>query len=234
MNGDGIMDLVSGEYGGKITLYKGSKDGFEAPIEIKQKTDIKNNKIFYDYLFTNPTLADYNGDGLLDAFIGGAKGMRYMLNEGTKENPSFGERLPLLDVDGKQIDFIDMDATKPNNGVTCSDFKSYVKFIDWDRDGINDIIASSSYYDGKVEAIYFFKGVKTDNGIRFEKRVPLFKAKDGSKALPGSIIIPHFYDMNNDGALDILIGISSSEIEANDKKMAQGYVLVIQSQKHYK
>lgn len=229
---------MSGAYAGEIVYYKGAKDGFEAPVMIQQKTDIKNNKIFYDFLFTNPTLGDYNGDGLLDAFIGGAKGMRYMLNEGTKEVPSFGKRMPLLDIEGNQIDIKDFTATEKEKmskgGVTCADFKTYVTFIDWDRDGVNDVIASSSYYNKDIEAIYFFKGVKTENGIRFGKRVPLFKAKDGSRALPGSILIPHFCDYNNDGALDILLGISATELEPNENKTSSGYVILIPSEKHYK
>lgn len=238
IDGDGIKDIVSGSYAGAISYYKVTKNGIEYPVELKQTTNNKNSKIFYELLFTNPTFGDINGDGLMDAIIGGTKGPRYMLNQGTKEVPLFGERMPLLDVEGNQIDIKDLTPSEKEKmatqGVTCADFKTYVTLLDWDRDGVNDIITTSSYSQKGVNAIDFLRGVKTDNGMRFEKRVPLFTSKDGGKALPGEILIPHFCDYNNDGALDILLGISTSELEPTEKQMKNGYVILIPSKKHYK
>ena len=241
---DGINDVTSGSYGGKIIYYKGTKNGYEAPKEISQTTDINNVKLFDNYLFTNPTFSDFNGDGLLDAFIGGSKGMRYMLNEGTKENPMLGDRMPILDVEGNQICLRDLSDeekvkfNKPNARMTTICFKTYVHHIDWDNDGVKDIIATSSYTENNVDAVLFFKGIETKDGIRFGKRIPLFTAKDGSKALPGTMLIPYFYDINNDGALDLLLGayicFDANYNIIDTLFIPKGCVIVMLSNKHYR
>lgn len=95
-------------------------------------------------MYTNPTFADYNGDGLFDAFVVGYKGVNVMINEGTKEKPYFSERKPLLHVDGKPLFIRELSAAeiRQSTQTMCendySESKSSVIFVDWDKDGIGD------------------------------------------------------------------------------------------------
>lgn len=242
IDGDGINDIVAGSYIGDIIYYKGTKDGFGARTELKQKIDLKDRSRWYEILFCNPRFGDFNGDGLLDAFIGGAQGARYMLNEGTKEVPFLGDRQRLRYLNGDGINVSDITESdiknyKIGNGQQeVSNFKTHVAFLDWDNDGVGDLLVTSSYLRPEENAIDFFKGVETTDGIRFMDKVPLFTAADGSKAIPGSVLIPYFYDLNGDGALDILLGISTNKYDKNGNQRAKprGCILVIMSNEKYK
>lgn len=205
INNDGVDDIISGSYLGDITMYKGLKgDGFDSPIMLDQVTDIKDRSLSQEVIFTNASFGDFNNDGLIDAFVGGIYGLRVMINEGTKENPKFGERTPILRVDGEQI----TTYKEQKLGENAKDFKSYIYFIDWDNDGVKDIMTTSSYFYEGQDPIIFHKGVETSEGLRFEKGVGLIKQGAIEKSLPGMLLMPHFCDYNRDGAMDILLGVT--------------------------
>lgn len=205
LNGDNIDDIVAGSYSGDILMYSGRKDGkFNAPVSIEQGDDItaKGLANFRIYQFTSCAFGDYNNDGLLDAFVGGAYGIRVMINVGTKTEPKFSKRMPLLTVDGLQI-----DATKSFKlGGTSRDFKSFVQFIDWDNDGVKDIIAVAGSSYTNVAPICFFKGVPHEDGLRFKEAVSLIEYSNVCKALPGQLHYFSICDYNKDGVRDILMG----------------------------
>lgn len=205
--------------------------------KIEQTTDYTIRENMNEGLFTNATFGDYNGDGILDLFTGGAKGLMCALNVGTKENPVFDQRLRLKNIDGTTTNSIERSATKKKevekyNGdpeMVAAEFKSFVLFVDWDRDGTGDLLSTSLYTDKESNAISFHKGIKTEDGIRFNKPIPLFTAKNGKKAIPGYKPIPTVCDMNNDGILDIVIGFSSfynKEKKEIDKSLTEDFVNV--------
>ncbi len=142
-----------------------------------------------------------NGDGLLDLFVGGTGGLRVAMNEGTAEHPKFGLRRPLLFVDGIRL------STCPSDHSGNHD-KSYMTPIDWDGDGALDILATDNYSKKGSYAITFFRGVKTNLGLRFETGMPLFTTEDGSKELPGCQPQITVGDVNSDGVNDIVFGLS--------------------------
>lgn len=196
-------------------MYTGLKDGgFNAGIEIEQHKYTNQKNSFAITMFTNPTFADFNNDGLLDAFVGGTMGVRVMLNEGTQNEPKFGERVNLLRTDGENVS---TNSAQADPNYIVSDYKTFVNFIDWDRDGVGDLITTISYYQYGGEPILFHKGVKTEDGIRFEQGVSLIKEQGGEKVLPGMNLIPHICDYNNDGKMDILLGVTMNYIEGEDK-----------------
>ena len=228
IDGDGYDDLISGQYDpGVISLWRGSAEGFLPREEIPQ-LGYQAGKAFVaggepcwspdarDYwIYSSARLADFNGDGLLDLFVAGAGGFRVALNIGTQERPKFGRREFLYHVDGSILctrdgnepvaTGEDFDARKVCSG---GDFHTYLNPVDWDGDGVLDIIATDTYGDATSWGVYFFRGVETDNGLRFERPRPLFQVKDGSKALPGCATQVQVVDYNGDGINDLILGLS--------------------------
>ena len=223
LDNDGRLDLLSGQYNpGQVSWWRGTDKGFAERVFVDQEgytgqpyynggdPDSPKSNAYWNY--TSTAFADYNGDGLLDLFVGGTSGLRVALNEGTAEHPKFGLRKPLLFVDGTRLSTVPSDKYRQYT-------KTYMTPVDWDGDGVLDILATDNYSSNKCNAITFFRGVKTNLGLRFEPGVPLFEAADGGKALPGCQPQIAVADINGDGVNDIIFGISIPTIngyEASD------------------
>lgn len=204
ITGDGIRDVVTGSYYGGIYLYRGIKGGGFEPIqEIEQYYDRTIRDNYNHVVYTNPSFADFNDDGLLDAIYGGHLGMRVMLNIGTKEQPKFAKYEPLMSVNGEQVSLFGTQKI----GEKAVDSKAFITLIDWDNDGVKDLITTCSNIYQRERPILFHKGVMGDNGLVFELGVPIIKPQDYIKLIPGEYLIHHICDYNNDNKLDILIGV---------------------------
>ncbi len=235
VNGDGIMDIMSGQYfPGAITWWKGTPEGFEPGREIpqlgyhkeKRYSDVGGDEpdwspeahLYWNY--SSARLADFNGDGLPDLFVAGCGGYRCALNIGTKDNPKFGRREFLFQTDGTILHTY----RNPNEVIGPGKFFNAVEIcsgtahcyldpVDWDGDGILDLFITDELTRSREHGVYFARGVKTDDGIRFEAPVPLFTTGDGSKALPGCCPHVQIVDYNGDGVNDIIMGLSIPTIK---------------------
>lgn len=207
---DGYPDIVSGQYNpGLISWWRGSKDGFHPRVFIEQEGYTEGSRYnqgegddptsFSYWNYTSVDFADFDGDGLIDMFVGGSGGLRVALNIGTKEKPKFGIRRYLLHTDGTKLAI---------NGENKNLFKTYMTPVDWDGDGVLDLLLTYEYTRENHHPIEFFKGIQTSEGLRFERSIPLFTAKDGHKILPGCQPMITIVDYNNDGIKDIVFGIS--------------------------
>lgn len=215
------MDIVAGSYTGAVTLFKGSKEGFlpgELIVEQVKRWGL-------DEIFTDAVPVDFNGDGLYDLLCGGLKGVRMMLNTGTVDKPQFTKKLPVMMTNGLQVsstkytkeslESYNSSIIKTGEGYT-SDFHAMISYLDYDGDGIKDMLVAPTFYGENNDLILFYKGVKTATLPKFEEPVTLFAAKDGGRSFPGSNPIPFFCDYNNDGKLDMVLGISLNYDKVNN------------------
>ena len=235
MNDDGYPDLLSGQYNpGLISMWKGSPEGFRPREFIPQEGYVKDKQLKYScepwnpeansyWNYTSVDFADFNNDGLKDVFIGGTDGFRVALNVGTKEEPAFGLRKYLYHVNGdrlniekpseEEIKVLKSRGQYPNmSGV----HKGYITPIDWDNDGVLDLLVTHEYDTEGHNAIEFFRGVNTDKGLRFMQGKPLFTEKGGRKAMPGCQPMITVTDYNNDGIKDIIMGLSIPTVNSDE------------------
>ena len=228
---DGYVDILTGQYNpGQISWWRGTKDGF-LPRQFVDQQGYKGEMYASSFAEAEPDedpdaldywnyssagFADFNGDGLTDLFVGGFGELRVALNIGTKEHPRFGLRKYLLGIDGyplsvvppgeKEVEEAHKRYEKPHySGV----MKAFITPVDWDGDGVLDLLVTHLYADKKTkDPVVFFRGVQTDKGLRFEPARPLFTAEAVRKTFPGCQPNIFVTDYNHDGVPDLVIGLS--------------------------
>jgi hypothetical protein len=215
LNGDGYSDMITGQYYGDVTFFKGTANGFLPGEVLKQEGDPHGKVTMASqnyWLYSSATFGDFNGDGKPDLIVGGSS-LRISKNVGTQSHPQFALRELLLDVHGKPLKVYELsrdesDAFAPLMPPLAGDYKLSPLAVDWDGDGVLDLLVTNSYSHVGLAAVDFFRGVKVGTEHRFETRVPLFTAKNGEKPFPG--ISPYVFvaDWNHDGVNDLLLGTS--------------------------
>ena len=128
LDGDGQLDLVVGDGNGRLSFFRNEKGRFT------QQTGGDNPFEGIDVgIDSIPTFKDMDGDGDLDAIVGGAtlsngSSLNYLENTGTSSKPKFEVRLG----DQNPLDGIDIESAAPTLG-------------DLDRDGDLDAIVGDIY-----------------------------------------------------------------------------------------
>lgn len=160
IEGTGLQDMIVGNKGGNVYLYKNSGDPVKHPWRsIAYFEGVKVGA------FSSPALGDLDGDGR-DELIVGTGGFSsdsgkvfFFRNEGSVQRPSWKRMAsPVLSVGN--------DAA--------------VTIVDYDFDGKPDIIACNS--EGKI---FFFRNVSVGNDLKFVKDAsPPVKANFGMYSVP--------------------------------------------------
>lgn len=215
LNSDGYTDMVSGQYYGEVIVFNGSEKGFlpGQPVAQEGNPRGKRTRASQEYwLYSSASFGDFTGDGKKDLIVGGSS-LRMSKNVGTLSEPKFALREPLLDPSGQPLKIYrytpeEVAAFKGGKPYTAGDAKVSPLVVDWDSDGVSDLLVTNSYHHKNLPAVSFFRGILVGNDIRFEPGIPLFTSKGGKKAFPGIALFLFVTDWNHDGINDLLIGTS--------------------------
>ena len=235
LNADGRQDIITGQYHpGEVTWFRGAPNGFLPGVKLPQEGDPEadGNTMFGDYegepgdigtfdywVYSSASFGDFDDDGDFDLIVGGSGGLRISENIGGRERPSFAERRLLLDIHGQPLRILTKPDAEPSPDFVPppdGDGKASPLVVDWNADGVLDLLVTGSYRHPSSQAVTFFRGVKTSDGHRFHPGVDLLKTEDGAKALPGSGPRVYVDDWNRDGVQDLLIGASVATVNGGE------------------
>jgi hypothetical protein len=233
LNGDGIMDVTSGQYTDKyINFYEGISEKpfqFKDSVKLVQpeleagKGNFKDGDLNWSMRTAN--FIDFDGDGDYDMVWGNVEGqIFYAQNIGTKKAYKFAESIPMT----------------MNGSPAIVDSKSDPLPVDWDGDGIIDLLVGSEAAD-----VVFFKGRKKGT-IDFEQGVSIWterkltsSAKIGyqvvkksmdalgaNRPYPGYRVRLGVTDWNGDGKLDLMVGNCTEAQDNQGARKTTGNVYV--------
>ncbi|MEG4528397.1 cadherin-like domain-containing protein, partial [Microcoleus sp. C2D2] len=183
IDGDGDLDAFVGNSAGNTLFYRNSGTATAPTFTLEATnpfglTDVGS--------YANPTFADIDGDGDLDAFVGNYDGNTlYYQNTGTASSPSFAAPL-----------------TNPF-GLTDVGSLSSPTLADLDADGDLD-----AFVGNRAGNTLFYRnsGTATTPTFTFEATNPFGLTNVGGSA------VPTFADIDGDGDLDAFVGNQSGDI----------------------
>lgn len=183
LDGDGDLDAVIGGMNGQVSYYQNT--GSSATPAYLRRTGAANPFNGFDVGDeSNADQVDLDGDGDLDAIIGGFDGMvRYFANTGSSTAPAFLARTGTLN---------------PFDGIDVTEFAA-PELVDLDGDGDLDAIIGSHY-----GPIFYFENTGSSTA-------PVFLARTGTlnpfDAMPiVGHATPELVDLDGDGDRDMVTG----------------------------
>lgn len=207
---------------GHVNLFEGQKDGtFKASRILPEKKIPKKKdpkEIGVTRTMATMNLVDWDGDGDLDMLFGAVDGLISInINEGDAKTAKFGYRRLVRLTDGLPV------------RVWA---KSDPVGVDWDRDGILDVLIGDCagdviFFRGTKDGT-FLRGVSIFSGHRFSADPTHSEIKDHwPKSFPvlGTLFRLDVTDWNGDGRPDLLIGASVDD--ERDPLVLHGYVYLL-------
>ena len=237
LNADGNQDIILTTFEGAAFWIEGSKRGWKKPDYIRDKDgkkicislfmDIEAKDFAFvdrstdeyksneNHHLTSISSVDWDDDGDLDLLLGSDSGHLYLCkNEGTAKRPAFSTTNDRVFAAGKQINI--------------TDGMSNPKVVDWNKDGLFDILCGASRRGG----IYLFLNIGQPGKPEFAAAKTLLSPtmkfpappknliytdasfdvlmavaeKDGFPSCPRQGYFVEAIDYDNDGDLDLVVG----------------------------
>ena len=200
LNGDGLLDIISGSQDGYLYLFLGKEEG--EGINYEEKTRLKDTAGNPIHLgsYSAPVLYDINKNGRMDIIVGNGKGEVHLYtNQGN------------------------MTFKKANVLIANKNLKNLAPTLgDVDGDGTPDLVVG----DAKGN-LYFHKGKWVNNTLSFPKEGVLLKDSKGNANF-GKNLAPTLYDIDGDGKLELILGDATGYIRVYNiqypKLILKGYL----------
>ena len=189
IDGDSDQDLVVGELNGTLLYFL--NESTTGTITFTPKTSTHNpfNDVDVGYS-SNPIFVDIDGDGKLDLVVGESDGiLNYFLNESSDNTITFTAKT---------------NTNNPFNGFDVGDTSS-PSFVDIDGDSDLDLVVGESF-----GSLSLYLNESTQDNIVFTPKTGNDNPFNNFDL--GSNTAPIFTDIDKDGDLDLVVGISNGEL----------------------
>ncbi len=202
-NADGFVDIVTGTYDGSPHVALGSAEGFTKPTHILDRDGNRMIlEMYWDHTAdtwnmgdehcTSAAAFDWDADGDFDILLGDYnKGhLAVRINEGTNEKPAFSTNNTPVRVGDEPF------AVK--GGMSAP------QLIDWDGDGLTDILTGGM----KEGGVYFYRNTGELGKPAFAPAETIVESDVSlkEKSGPNNGCYPFAHDVDGDGDLDLLVG----------------------------
>lgn len=181
LTGDGIIDILCGSANGCIYWFEGKEDGTYVNRGVYLSTDIPGQAL--------PAVGDLNGDGLVDLAVGSDQGI-LLLYYGQESGNG-------LVYNWREMESWSKLCTNEGLGKWLAP-----TFVDWNGDDLIDLAVGT--FDGYI-AILVGDG---EGGMTYDGYIDIAEMnyKGNQHVKFGNYCAPCFYDVDGDGADDLVCG----------------------------
>jgi hypothetical protein len=239
-DGDGLEDIVAGNTAGYIGFFKnlgGTPQRWAAPVYLSAGNKLLREMAGYNgsiqgpaeakWGYTNPSVADWDGDGLLDVVTNGIWGrIIFYRNIGTRTEPRLAEGQPIEVAWQGPAPKPEWTWWTPRGRELVTQWRTTPALLDWNKDGLIDLVMLDhegylAFFErrrngGKLELlppkrIFRGEGVSSydGKGAPLNQESGLLRMNERRAGGSGRRTFT-FHDWDGDGVLDLLVNSATN------------------------